>query len=282
MRAKGDSLANVLLVEDSEADAAIISRSLERANIGRAEIARTGREAMQRLESADFDAVLLDHRLPDMTGLDVLRQLQERAIDAPVIVITDAGNKLVAVEAMKLGASDYLLKDEIMTTALPRAVKAVLERRRAEREREAREAEERRRRELEEALQGQQQLVERLELQIANRQRSAQRPAMTPGEWEQLSTSYQRLTRAFLANPQVPPIRELDDFVTDATQAMLSPHQLMALHYAALSQLLAAGEESGPQQASEARLALVSVLLRLMDEYRQTMAQARGSKDGAP
>ena len=282
MAPKGGGLASLLLVEDSEADVAIISHALEAARVGRPEVAPTGQEALDRFARGQFDAVLLDHKLPDMTGLDVLRRLQEQGSDTPVIVITGAGNEQVAVEAMKLGASDYLVKDEIMTSALPRAVTAVLERRRAARQREILEAEQRRRQELEQALAEQQQLVERLELQVAGRAGPALRPGMTPGKWEKLSISYQRLAQAFLAHPQVPPVRELDEFVGAAARAMLSPHQLMALHYAALNQLLAAGEGVATEQASEARLALVSVLLRLMDEYRQTLAEAQAANRATP
>ncbi len=267
--------AMVLLVEDSDPDAAIVSRSLRSANVGKTEVVTTGQEALDRLARQAFDAVLLDYSLPDMSGLDVLRRLQEQGSEVPVIVVTGAGDQWVAVEAMKLGAGDYLVKDEIMTSALPRALAAVLEQRRAAQEREAREAEQRRSRELEEAVQEQHRLIEALESQIAGHGRPAPpAPEMVQEEWETLSTIYQGLTQSFLAYPRVPPIRELDEFAAAAVRAMLSPHQLMALHYAVLSQLLVSADGAAPKRVSDARLALVSTLLRLMDEYRQTLAEA--------
>jgi len=85
--------------------------------------------------------------------------------------------------------------------------------------------------------------------------------------WEALTQAYRRLVQAFLAQPAVPPVDELDAFSALVTRSRLSPHELVALHYAALSQLLAADERYAGQSASAARLALVNALLRLMGEY---------------
>jgi two-component system nitrogen regulation response regulator GlnG len=74
------------------------------------EIAQTGAEGLQRVAAACPDVILLDLRLPDQSGLDVLRQL--RRIDAriPVVMVTVVRSADSAIEAMRHGAYDYLLK----------------------------------------------------------------------------------------------------------------------------------------------------------------------------
>lgn len=74
------------------------------------EVANTGEEGLQRIDVFEPDVVLLDYSLPKMTGLDVLTRLREAGTQAKVIMITGRGSIEVAVEAMKLGASDYLSK----------------------------------------------------------------------------------------------------------------------------------------------------------------------------
>src|SRR5260221_1226321 len=76
----------------------------------RGEIAQTGSEGLERVAGACPDVILLDLRLPDQSGLDILRQL--RRIDAriPVVMVTVARSSDSAIEAMRHGAYDYLLK----------------------------------------------------------------------------------------------------------------------------------------------------------------------------
>jgi len=100
--------------------------------------------------------------------------------------------------------------------------------------------------------------------------------SVASAHWEALSQAYHRLTQAFLAQPAVPPVDELDAFSALAIRSHLSSHELVALHYATLNQLLAGDERYAAESTSAARRALVSVLLRLMGEYR------RSSGDTAP
>ncbi|PJK27611.1 sigma-54-dependent transcriptional regulator [Minwuia thermotolerans] len=72
--------------------------------------AETGGEAVQELEQRRYDAVLLDLRLPDMDGMEILKRLQQRGDKTPVVVITAHGSINIAVEAMRLGAYDFLVK----------------------------------------------------------------------------------------------------------------------------------------------------------------------------
>ena len=69
-----------------------------------------GREAMQMIKELSPDIVLLDLHLPDMPGMDILRSINEQELDISVIVMTANGSVNFAVEAMRLGAYDFLEK----------------------------------------------------------------------------------------------------------------------------------------------------------------------------
>src|SRR5262245_43319796 len=72
--------------------------------------ATTGGDGLERLQEHRPDTVVLDINLPDLSGLDVFRRTHERDAKIPVIFITAHGKTDTAIEAMKLGAFDYLLK----------------------------------------------------------------------------------------------------------------------------------------------------------------------------
>lgn len=73
-------------------------------------IVETGREALKAISKKTFNAILLDLRLPDMDGMDILRELNRRDIKSSVVVITAHGSVNIAVDAMRSGAVDFLLK----------------------------------------------------------------------------------------------------------------------------------------------------------------------------
>jgi two-component system, response regulator YesN len=72
--------------------------------------ATTGADALDRMGRDRIDLVMLDHRLPDRTGLDVLVELRSIRPEVPVIMLTGYGSEWVCAEAFKLGAKDYLQK----------------------------------------------------------------------------------------------------------------------------------------------------------------------------
>jgi DNA-binding NtrC family response regulator len=76
----------------------------------RVEIAQTGAEGLERVAAACPDVILLDLRLPDQSGLDILRQLRRFDARIPVVMVTVARSSDSAIEAMRHGAYDYLLK----------------------------------------------------------------------------------------------------------------------------------------------------------------------------
>jgi two-component system cell cycle sensor histidine kinase/response regulator CckA len=136
----------ILLLEDDIADAKLSLRELARAGFEvDSEIISTSKEFTERLQSRRFDLILADYRLPDWTGLEALRWLRNSGIDTPFILVTGTLGDDLAIECIKEGATDYVLKEKL--NRLPQACRRALEeeRTRAERdraERELRESEE--------------------------------------------------------------------------------------------------------------------------------------------
>ncbi len=100
---------SVLVVDDEKLIRWTLRECLQQAGYEASEAA-SGEEALQALREQEFDAVLLDYKLPDMTGLDLLRDHAEHLAAVPVVVITAHSNVENAVDAMKAGASDYVAK----------------------------------------------------------------------------------------------------------------------------------------------------------------------------
>ena len=105
----------ILVVDDEDK----MRRLLELALIGLGHLvvkAGDGEEALERCAEAPFDLVLTDLRMPRLDGLGLLRRLRERGDTTPVVVLTAHGSVESAVEAMKLGAVDYLIRPFEMAT----------------------------------------------------------------------------------------------------------------------------------------------------------------------
>ncbi len=127
-----------LLVEDDEGDAAIFRRYAERLRDYDLEITRadTGRQAGQRIKERDFDFVFIDLELGGAEdGLELLARMERFDLSAPAVVVTGSGDEAKAVEAMKAGAYDYLVKDDLNTDLLERTIRNVRHRYELEKER---------------------------------------------------------------------------------------------------------------------------------------------------
>ena len=109
----------VLVVDDEENFRHILSVILKKERY-EVETASNGEEALQRISNTTFDQVLCDIRMPGMDGLDFLKEVKKTEADANVIMMSAYGTLDTAVEAMKLGAYDYISKpfkpDEIILT----------------------------------------------------------------------------------------------------------------------------------------------------------------------
>lgn len=122
--------AKVLVVDDEESIRSSLRMILEFERY-RVEEASTGREALRRVMTRPPTAVLLDIKMPEMDGLATLSRLRERGHDMPVVMISGHGDIAAAVEATRLGASDFLEKPLERDRVLL-ALRNVIERRRLE------------------------------------------------------------------------------------------------------------------------------------------------------
>lgn len=105
----------ILVVDDEAKMRRILEMSLK--SLGHdVEQAGDGIEALAAIEAGPFDLVLTDLRMPNMDGIGLLRELRERGYEVPVIVLTAYGTIETAVEAMKCGAADYIIRPFEMET----------------------------------------------------------------------------------------------------------------------------------------------------------------------
>ncbi len=128
-------MLRVLLVDDNPDDRLLVKRHLssEFSNIQYIEVTNDA-QFEDVLSNQGFDLVVTDYQLNWSNGIDVLNRIRKRLPDMPVIMFTGTGSEEVAVEAMKLGLDDYILKSNKHAKKLPVAVKSVLEKKQTQRE----------------------------------------------------------------------------------------------------------------------------------------------------
>lgn len=127
----------VLIVDDDADHAEIVSRTLARHD-ARFDVthAADGPACLAALAARPYAIVLLDYRLPRMTGLEVLAEMRRRGIDTPVVMATAEGDERVAVDAMQAGALDYVVKTSGYFMTLPTVVNKALKQHELARENE--------------------------------------------------------------------------------------------------------------------------------------------------
>lgn len=124
----------VLLIEDSPSDAEIEIAELRRTGFDvAADVVDTREQVRERLRKNAYDVILADYSLPNFRGMDALDILRENSLTIPLILVTGALNSETAVECVKQGAMDYVLKDHL--ARLPISVRRALEDVRLRRER---------------------------------------------------------------------------------------------------------------------------------------------------
>jgi len=101
--------ANVLVVDDEEQFLKVFSQRLQGRGM-KVDTANTGEEALERAKKKDFDAIILDMAMPGMSGIETLKRIKSENPDLQIIMLTGHGTVEKSVEAMKLGAVDFLEK----------------------------------------------------------------------------------------------------------------------------------------------------------------------------
>src|SRR5436305_3252825 len=124
------SLVKLLIIDDDEDDFFITSEYLKQIQEYQLKIDWCYRfnDAIQHLQARNHDMYFVDYRLGAKTGLDFLKEAVKLGIEEPIVLLTGKGNKDVDIEAMQMGATDYLIKTELTTDKLERCIRYSLER----------------------------------------------------------------------------------------------------------------------------------------------------------
>ncbi len=121
---------NLLLIEDNENFARLVQIYLRRYHDVKFNIIwkEDGEQGLNELkDNPDIDIILMDYFLPGQNGLDTTLQIRETGIKSPVIFLTVNKDFNLALEVMKAGVSDYIVKEEISTPVFPKIILGVLE-----------------------------------------------------------------------------------------------------------------------------------------------------------
>ena len=130
-------LIRILYIEDDPGLARLVQKRLAKTGYS-VDIASDGEQGIAQYHADSYDVVLVDQTLPVYDGLEVIRMLGSNGSLPPTVMITGTGDERVAVEAMKLGAGDYIVKDAEAgyLELLPSAIEKVLDQRCAVREKQ--------------------------------------------------------------------------------------------------------------------------------------------------
>ncbi len=120
----------ILIIDDDEDDFFITSEYLKQIQEYQLQIdwCYKFNEALQHLKERKYDIFFVDYRLGARTGLDFLKEAVRLDVEEPIVLLTGKGNKDVDIEAMQMGATDYLIKTELTTDKLERCIRYSLER----------------------------------------------------------------------------------------------------------------------------------------------------------
>jgi two-component system alkaline phosphatase synthesis response regulator PhoP len=104
-----DEPAHILVVDDEGAIRYSVSKTLQRVGY-HVSAAASGEEALEMMNEQDYDVILTDIRMPGISGVELLARIREKSRDAVVILMTGYASLGTAVESLRLGAHDYLVK----------------------------------------------------------------------------------------------------------------------------------------------------------------------------
>ncbi len=131
-------LTNILLIEDDEEDFILLKKHLSRISGARYDIVWETRyeQGLARLQDGAFDACLLDYRLGEHNGIELIAEARHRGSNLPIILLTGATEGAIDIQALQAGADDYIDKGQLQGELLHRIIRYAIERKKAEKERE--------------------------------------------------------------------------------------------------------------------------------------------------
>jgi FixJ family two-component response regulator len=110
MQMKTSQPIRILYIEDDQGLAKLLQRKMRREGFA-VDLAYDGKKGLSTFEKHPYDVLFVDHRLPGYSGLEIIRRLTSSGKLPPTVMVTGAGDEKIAVEAIKLGAADYIVKD---------------------------------------------------------------------------------------------------------------------------------------------------------------------------
>jgi DNA-binding response OmpR family regulator len=119
----------MLYIEDNIDDQLILKRVINK-NISediKIDVAETAEEGYEKIKNENYTVIFLDYRLPDKTGLELLEEIRAEDIHTPVFFLTGMGNEKIAVEAMRRGVDDYIIKSEVQSKEFIESIRKVIE-----------------------------------------------------------------------------------------------------------------------------------------------------------
>ncbi len=129
----GREKIRLLLIEDDPSDAALLRLMLSEAGFSvDLETAGTAADGAAHLKNNEFDIVLLDLGLPDTNGIETFYRISKAAGSVPILVLSGNEDEHQALDAVKAGAQDYLIKSAINGSALDRCIRYAIERKKTE------------------------------------------------------------------------------------------------------------------------------------------------------
>lgn len=127
----------ILLIDDDDVDRMIVKRALKSAEFPHILTESTDAvSALHNLTHNHYDCVFLDYLLPGTDGLKLLKDVRSNGVKTPIVIITSQGDEKIAVEMMKAGASDYVVKTQITAQSISQIVRNVIRLQEIEKQRE--------------------------------------------------------------------------------------------------------------------------------------------------
>ncbi len=124
------NIFEILLVEDDSGDAELLYELLEQMPTMQFDITHVTRlaEATEQTKVEPYDIILLDLALPDSQGMDTIRAMVNAAPAIPIVVLTGLSDEETGLEALRNGAQDYLVKGQVDSSAVTRAMRFAIQR----------------------------------------------------------------------------------------------------------------------------------------------------------
>ncbi|MBW1938652.1 MAG: response regulator, partial [Deltaproteobacteria bacterium] len=118
---------NLVIIEDEEAHFQLLKRSIEKAYpLASLYYFQETSGCIHKLDEINPHIIIADYLLPGMNGIEFLEYLKQEKKDIPVIMITGQGDENIAIQAMKLGAWDYLVKSGDFFALIPSVIEKVI------------------------------------------------------------------------------------------------------------------------------------------------------------